>query len=203
MDTADTVGTTTQGGRRPSRRRAAAFVGAGLVGGVILAGYASANAQTPTPSPSDGSTQAPDTAPGPGGPGGHGGPGGGHGGPGGMGIHGEFVTAAPGGGYQTIATQRGEVTAVSATSVTVKSEDGYSRTYTVDDNTLVNAGNDGIADVTKGDDVRVTALVANGKAGAVSVDDGTNVRRLTDRWQPRPPAPSADASGSTSGTAAT
>ncbi|MEI8408959.1 MULTISPECIES: hypothetical protein [unclassified Kribbella] len=44
-------------------------------------------------------------------------------------LHGEFVTAKDGGGYETIATQKGEVTAVSTTSITVKSADGYSRTY--------------------------------------------------------------------------
>jgi hypothetical protein len=175
----------------PRRRgRTLALVGAGLAGGVVLAGFATASAQTPTPTTPDTEQSAP-AAPGRG-RGGHRGPSG-HG----MGgIHGEFVTAAPDGGWQTVATQQGEVTAVSATSITVKSEDGFSRTYAVDDNTLVNAGNEGIADVAKGDDVRVKALVANGKAGAVSIDDGTQVQRLHERWAPRPPAPEAEATTS-------
>jgi len=181
---------------RPRRGRTAALVAAGVLGGAVLAGFATASAQTP--SPSAGSQDG--AAPMPGGPGGPGhGPGGRHGGKGhGMGIHGEFVTRQPDGtGYQTIATQQGEVTAVSATSITVKSEDGFSRTYAVDDNTLVNAGNDGIDDVAEGDDVRVTALVADGKASAVRVDDGTNVERLDGRWRPAPPAaPDASASSS-------
>lgn len=169
-----------------SKGRAAALVGAGLVGGVVLAGLNIANAQTsPTPTPSTPSTTTPDQRPPRGG--GPGGPGGPHGGMG-IGIHGEFTTAAPGGGYQTLASQVGEVTAVSATSVTVKSEDGFSRTYGVDDNTLVNAGNDGIADVKKGDDVRVMAVVAGGTAKAVEVNDGTNIRASHDRWAPGPPA---------------
>jgi hypothetical protein len=186
---------------RPHSRRAlaAGLVGAGVVGGVVLAGFHTASAQTdPTPAPSTGSAAptAPDGAP-PGGPGGRG-PGGPHGG--GMGIHGEFVTRAPNGGYQTMATQAGEVTAVSATSVTVKSEDGYSRTYTVNDGTLVNAGNDGIADVKTGDDVRVMATVAAGKATAVEVNDGTNIKASRDRWAPPPPAGSGTTSGTSSGT---
>jgi hypothetical protein len=173
---------------RSRRALAAGLVGAGVVGGVVLAGFHTASAQTdPTPAPPTG-TAAPDTAPpgGPGGPGGRG-PGGPHGGMG-MGIHGEFVTAAPNGGYQTMATQVGSVTAVSATSVTVKSADGYSRTYTVNDGTLVNAGNDGIADVKTGDDVRVMATVVSGKATAVEVNDGTNIRASRDTWAPPPPA---------------
>ncbi len=178
MDTNDTRG---------RRRRAAGLVAAGLVGGVVLAGFATANAQTdPTPSPSQTAPGTPG-APAPRGPmdGGRGKHGGKHGM--GMGIHGEFVTAAPGGGWQTIATQRGEVTAVSATSLTIRSEDGFSRTYSVDDNTLVNAGNEGIDDVENGDDVRVTALVVDGKYNAVQVNDGTQVERLHGRWRPAPP----------------
>jgi hypothetical protein len=187
---------------RRSRGRGAALAGAGLVGGVVLAGTLAASAQTPTPTPS--TPQQQDAQPGPpgGGRGGHG-----HGGPGmGMGIHGEFTTPAPGGGYQTLATQVGEVTAVSATSVTVKSEDGFSRTYTVNDDTLVNAGNDGIADVKSGDDVRVVALVVDGKANAVDVMDATKVGALRDKWQPpRPDAPADGTTGTTgtTGTAAT
>lgn len=165
-----------------SRGRTAGLVAAGLVGGVVLAGFATANAQTdPTPSPSATAERAP-MAKGPGGRGHH------KGGPG-MGIHGEFVTAAPNGGWQTIATQRGEVTAVSATSITVRSEDDFSRTYSVDDNTLVNAGNNGIDDVKTGDTVSVTAIVTDGKAAAVDVRDATQTERIRGRWAPgRPPA---------------
>jgi hypothetical protein len=183
---------------RSRRALAAGLVGAGVVGGIVLAGFHTASAQTdPTPAPSTSAApgtpgSAPDGAPGGRGPGGRG-PGGPHGGMG-MGIHGEFVTRAPNGGYQTMANQAGEVTAVSATSVTVKSEDGYSRTYTVNDGTLVNAGNDGIADVKTGDDVHVLATVVSGKATAVEVHDGTNIKASRDRWAPPPPAPPADSS---------
>ena len=186
--------------RAPRRYgRGAALVGAGLAGGIVLAGWGVAAAQTdPTPSPGVESAPVPEGDPGPGvmrGPGHH------HGRHGfGMGIHGEFTTNAPGGGYQTVATQVGEVTAVSATSITVRSEDGYSRTYTVDDNTLVNAGNEGIDDVENGDDVRVVALVVDGKASAVKVTDATQVERLHRRWRPAPP-PAVPNGGTAPGTA--
>ncbi len=103
-----------------------------------------------------------------------------------MGIHGEFTTRAPGGGYQTMATQVGEVTEVSPSSIAVRSEDGYSRTYAVNDNPLVNAGNDGIADVRQGDQVRMTALVADGNARAVDIRDVSQAKALRDQWVPPP-----------------
>jgi hypothetical protein len=173
--------------RRAGRRaKAAGLVGAGLVAGVVLAGLnvASAqNTQTPTPSATPKAT-APD---------GHGPRGlgrrGGHGGLGGLAgaLHGEFTAKKPGGGYQTMAMQVGDATAVSATSITVKSEDGFSRTYAVDDGTLVNAGNDGIADVKSGDKVRILAVVTGSDAKAVHVMDVTSVGKLRDQWRPRRP----------------
>jgi hypothetical protein len=201
---------------RPAPRRgrlyAAGLVGAGLVAGLVLAGLTVATAQTtpaPTPTAADGRR-----ADGPGagvrpdlkgprgrGPGGPGGPGGfglrglkGMGGP----LHGEFTTRKPGGGYQVMAMQTGDVTAVSATSITVKSEDGYSRTYAVDDKTLVNAGNDGIADVLKGHKVHVLAVVDGGTANAVDVLDVTTVKELRGQWrQRRQPRPSTAPSNAT------
>ena len=84
---------------------------------------------------------APHQAFGPGGgmPGGPGGPGGQHGAIGGPGpaavgstsLHGEFVVPDGAGGYTTVLTQTGTVTAISPTSITVRSEDGYSQTYVI------------------------------------------------------------------------
>ena len=160
------------------------LVAAGAAVGMTLAGLGVAAAQTDgatTTPPSDSTTAPAERLAGPGGR--HGGPG--KGGPGGkgMGIHGEFVAPAPSGGYQTIATQKGTVTDVSATSLKVKSEDGFERTYVVNDDTMVGAGNNGIADVAVGDDVHVTAVVTGDTATAKSVHE-----------RPAKPAPAQPAS---------
>ena len=156
---------------------------AGLVIGVTLAGLNVAGAQTsPSPSASAG-TQAPKF-----GRFGHGFLG--HGGFGFGGIHGEFTAPAPGGGYQTLATQIGTVTSVSSSSIAVKSEDGFTRTYGVNDNTLVSAGNNGIADVKTGDTVRILAVVSSGKANAVEIMDATRLQQLRARWLPSFPSES-------------
>ncbi|TCC25218.1 hypothetical protein [Kribbella speibonae] len=88
-------------------------------------------------------------------------------------LHGEFVVQKDGGGYETVVTQSGSVTAVSSTSITVKSADGYTRTYVVNADTKVNR--DGkIADVKTGATVRIRAVVSGSTATASSVDDGSN-----------------------------
>jgi hypothetical protein len=159
----------------------AAVVVTTAAGGVA---WATTNADpSPSPSPSANPSASPsapaDTAkPGPGGPGRHGGEFGV-----GMGaLHGEFVVEKEGGGYQTVATQRGEVTAVSKDKLTVKSADGYSREYTLTEDTLVNAARDGIADVKTGNQVTVSAVVANNVATATTVNDGTTRDAAREKW---------------------
>jgi len=74
---------------------------------------------------------------------GQGGRPGGHRGPGGMGpgmgnaLHGEFVVADGSGGYVTRLMQSGKVTAVDSGSITVASDDGYSKTYSITSSTTV------------------------------------------------------------------
>ena len=46
-------------------------------------------------------------------------------------LHGEFVVSAQNGGYTTELIQTGVLTAVSETSITAKSEDGFMQTYTL------------------------------------------------------------------------
>ena len=46
-------------------------------------------------------------------------------------LHGEFVVPDGAGGYNTVLTQTGTVTAISPTSITVRSEDGFSQTYVI------------------------------------------------------------------------
>ena len=97
-------------------------------------------------------------------------------------LHGEYTVEKDGGGYQTIATQQGEVTAVSTDSITLKSADGYSRAYTVTAETLVNAARDGIASIKTGNTVSVLAVVADGKATATSIDSGTARDAANQKW---------------------
>ena len=98
-------------------------------------------------------------------------------------LHGEFTIRKPDGtGFQTVAVQTGEVTAVSPSSITVKSEDGFSRTYSVDENTVVGAGRDGIGTVKTGDTVRVAGVVEAGQARAAAVIDSTSLGRIGEHW---------------------
>lgn len=171
-------------GDRPRRLHAGVvgIVAAALLVAIILVGLGIAGAQTPSPTPSP-ETKTPKALR-------LKGPGGGWFGRGV--LHGEFVTAAPGGGYQTLAAQTGEVTSVSASSIAVRSEDGFARTYGVDDNTLVNAGNNGISDVKTGDQVRILAVVEGDSRRAVEIIDSTTVQELRGKWRPsRAETPSA------------
>jgi hypothetical protein len=106
---------------------------------------------------------------------------------GGGAIHGEVTSPKPDGGYQTLAFQTGQVTSVSTSSLALKSDDGFTRTYKLDGDTLVNAGRDGIDNVKNGDTVRVTAVVEGGDARAVNVLDTTKVEKSLERWRPRRP----------------
>ena len=160
-----------------------AIFAAGLVAGLIISNLSIARAQTPSPTPNA--------------PGGKMFRGFGHRFGLRGGIHGQFTVPAPSGGYETILTQIGTVDSVSSSTITVKSEDGYTHTYSVDDNTLVAAGNNGIADVSKGDTVRVLAV---GNA-AKQIVDATKVQSLRQKyWAPRnkgqAPAPSGSPTAS-------
>jgi hypothetical protein len=91
--------------------------------------------------------------------------------------HGE-VTVATKKGDQVIDVQRGQVTAVNPTSVTVRSADGFTGTYTVAGSSKirVNRQASSITDVHDGDRVALTALRSGGTA---------TVRGLTDSGAPR------------------
>ena len=97
-------------------------------------------------------------------------------------LHGEFTAVDPNGGYRTIDVQDGTVTAVSASSITVKSQDGFVKTYVVNTKTMVDAGRDGIANVKVGHTVHVTATVAGNTATAVDIFDRSNAPRLGGPW---------------------
>jgi hypothetical protein len=113
-------------------------------------------------------------------------------------LHGEYVVPDGDGGYQTVVSQRGEATAVSATSLTVASEDGFSQTYRIDDDTLVMGGTDGVEAIDEGDQVSVRGVRSGGSVRAVHVTDLSAFDWL--REQRRGPTPSPDST--TEGTAA-
>ncbi len=91
-------------------------------------------------------------------------------------VHGQLTVPKSGGGYQTVDVQDGTVTAVSSGSVTVKSTDGFTATYTVTSKTVVDAQAAGIGSVKKGDTIFVTATVSGSTATAASILDLSAVK---------------------------
>ena len=179
--------------RRMRRRLVTVAVVLGAAAGVAVGATALAGAAT---SPSTTQPGSGATTPGkPAGPGGHfGGRGfGGFGGAfaGGLGgpvVHGQYTIKGPN-GYETIDERTGTVSAVSDTSgstwsLTVKSADGSSGTFTVNASTSVNGGESGIASVKSGDTVVVTATVSGGTATAVRITDGTTLKANGKSWLP-------------------
>jgi hypothetical protein len=174
--TTETVASSTRS-RRIGTGVIVAAVGITALG---VAGATYAAASDPSPSSSGSSSEGPLQVPGLGdrdGDGGHGpdgdrGPGG-HGPRGGFpgALHGTFVVPNQDGtGYQTVQMQHGTVTAVSATSISVTSEDGFAATYVVDADTKVNR--DGaIADIAADADVMVMAVVDGDTATAQRIVD--------------------------------
>jgi hypothetical protein len=76
-------------------------------------------------------------------------------------LHGEFTVEGKGGTPTNVAEQRGTVNAVSSTSITLTSKDGFSHTYVVDSSTRVRVdGKKGaIGGVKPGQDAAVLAKV--------------------------------------------
>jgi hypothetical protein len=90
-------------------------------------------------------------------------------------VHGEF-TVRSGSGYKTEEIQVGTVSAVTSSSITVASADGYTHTYAVSSTTEVNSQAGGIASVTKNDNVSVTATPVKGTDTAASIVDTTKLQ---------------------------
>ncbi|MBM3688680.1 MAG: hypothetical protein FJW80_03310 [Actinobacteria bacterium] len=159
---------------------------AGVLGVAVLAGGAAAAAATmvalgqhgqpPVGSPTD--DRRPERPgmgdPGPGrgchGPGrGRPGPGRGRPGrPGGDVLHGELVVERPDGPVVTLRLQEGQATAVSATSITVASTDGFTATYAITAATEQERGRAEDTPAQVGDEVHVRATV---EGTAVTAED--------------------------------
>lgn len=86
--------------------------------------------------------------------------------------HGE-VTVRTKTGAQVVDLQRGEVTAVSPQSITVKSADGFTATYVIDGNTKVRKGKQqsSIGDVHTDDRILVVAIKTGGTETAKRIAD--------------------------------
>jgi hypothetical protein len=112
----------------------------------------------------------------------------------GLALHGEFVVPDGDGGYQTVVSQRGKVTAVSDTSLSVRSSDGFTATYQLTDDTVVLAGTDGTDDIAKGAQVAVTAMKSGGTSTAVHVVDLSQLQeRFRQHLDDLPGLPDGDA----------
>ena len=102
-------------------------------------------------------------------------------------VHGTVVVPKSGGGYQNVAFQNGKVTAVSSTSITLRSADGYSRTYPVTSSTNVNAQRDGIGSIKVGNQVVVTATVSGSTTTVIRIIDVTQLQQGFHRFFGAPP----------------
>lgn len=112
-------------------------------------------------------------------------------------LHSEGVVKNADGTFQTVLEQRGTVEAVSDSSITVKSEDGYSQTYAVNAGTKIKqvpapaqdgsaATPDGgkrlkptdgtIADIAAGETVRISGVKNGDQATAIRIVEGTGDR---------------------------
>ena len=88
-------------------------------------------------------------------------------------LHGEVTFG--GAKHKVVDFQRGTVSAVSATSITVQSKDGYSATYVVDAKTKVRQAKEQatMGDVKTGDKVRVVGVKDGSTVTATRIADRT------------------------------
>jgi hypothetical protein len=91
-------------------------------------------------------------------------------------LHGTLVLPKAGGGTITVEIQNGKVASVSQASITLKSTDGFTKTYVVSASTLVDAQRNGIGSVKAGDQVWVTATASGGTVTATRVVDLTQLQ---------------------------
>jgi hypothetical protein len=159
-----------------TRHRAVALVAAGVVagaaGGVVISQLGTAGAASPSPTPSpnarDGLREHLGHGHGPGGLGLLGGLGGG------SVLHGEATIEKPGGGTSVVHFQNGVISAISGSTMTVKSTDGFTSSFTVNGKTRISLnGTDGtLSKLAKSDKVRVFGVEDGSATVARMVLDG-------------------------------
>lgn len=129
----------------------------------VIAGFGGAAIYAATGSSSD----AFGHGPGPGGTHRWNGPGRGTDGPGvGPSLHGQFVVSDGNGGFTTVLTQSGVLTAVSGTSITAESPDGFTQVYTI-----TPGSPPANAQLAVNDTANIRATLSNGTATATTVDE--------------------------------
>ena len=109
-------------------------------------------------------------------------------------VHGQY-TVKSGSSYKTVEVQVGTVTAVSSTSITVKSSDNYEHTYAVDAATVVDSQAGGISSVQDGDQVRLAATSQGGKDTAVDIRDLTKIGSSRTHFGFAPTGPNGEGEG--------
>jgi len=82
-------------------------------------------------------------------------------------LHGDFVVSDGNGGYTTERLQTGDVTEISATSISLTSKDGYKQVYTID------ASTQKTSEPKTGESVTVVAKVSGDTATATTVGSAT------------------------------
>jgi hypothetical protein len=113
-------------------------------------------------------------------------------------VHGQATVRTGSGSYRSVDFQLGKVTAVSSTSITVTSTDGYTHSYTVASSTVVDAQRDGIGSVAKSDQVMVVATQSGNTATATNIVDTTKVQSSRTGFgfgPPRAPFPPGNGAG--------
>lgn len=98
----------------------------------------------------------------------------GHGGPLSRIVHGEATLTTKDHGYQVVELQRGTVDSASPGQLTVRSADGFTATYLINDSTKIhkNRKASDISQVLTHDRVTVVATKANGTVTATRIRDG-------------------------------
>jgi hypothetical protein len=97
-------------------------------------------------------------------------------------LHGEFVLKDAEGTFRTVVMQRGKATSVSADEITVRSEDGFTATYAVTADTMVNSTRGGIDDIDRGEDVNVVATKSGAEATARRISDLSARAQMRERF---------------------
>jgi hypothetical protein len=112
-------------------------------------------------------------------------------------IHGDYTIETPS-GHEEILVQSGTVSAVSSTSITIASIDGFTHTYSVVPTTVVDAQANGINTVQPKDQVDLRAVVQSGKDTATNIVDITKIGSSRKGFFPdlgRPPVPPQSGAG--------